>query len=58
MSRGSKYIRQVIEMDFQYPSEGIHYHWDKGGTPLALHLSTACLGMPGDTASCTKDSAH
>ena len=30
MSRGSKYMKQVIEMDFQYPSEGIHYHWDQG----------------------------
>lgn len=30
VSRGSKYTKQVIEMDFQYPSEGIHYHWDQG----------------------------
>ena len=30
MSRGSKYTKQVIEVDFQYPSEGIHYHWDRG----------------------------
>ena len=30
MSRGSKYTKQVIEIDFQYPSEGIHYHWDQG----------------------------
>ena len=30
MSRGSKYTKQVIEVDFQYPSEGIHYHWNRG----------------------------
>ncbi len=37
MSKGTKYVRQVIEMDFQYPSEGIHYNWDKGAcTPVAL----------------------
>ena len=37
MSRGSKYTKQVIEMDFQYPSEGIHYHWDQG----------ECIALPG-----------
>ena len=30
MTKGTKYTKQVIEMDFQYPSEGIHYHWDQG----------------------------
>ena len=35
MSKGTKYLQQVIEMDFQYPSEGIHYNWDKGAcTPV------------------------
>ena len=30
MSKGSKYTKQVVEVDFQYPSEGIHFHWDRG----------------------------
>ncbi len=42
MSRGSKYIKQVIEMDFQYPSEGIHYNWDKG-EPADKATPVACI---------------
>ena len=30
MSKDTEYRHQVVEMDFQYPSEGIHYHWNQG----------------------------
>lgn len=30
MSRCNEYKDQVIELDFLYPSEGIHRRWDEG----------------------------
>ncbi|KAK9923456.1 hypothetical protein M0R45_031875 [Rubus argutus] len=30
MSRGANYSDQVVELDFLYPSEGIHRRWDSG----------------------------
>ena len=30
MSRNSGYSEQVVELDFLYPSEGIHRRWDGG----------------------------
>ena len=47
MSKGTKYLQQVIEMDFQYPSEGIHYNWDKGAStsprPFFRLAMSACV---------------
>jgi hypothetical protein len=36
MSRGAGYLDQVVELDFQYPSEGIHKRWDAGYRITAL----------------------
>ena len=33
MSRCNEYKDQVIELDFLYPSDGIHRRWDEGATP-------------------------
>nr|GEW37741.1 casein kinase 1-like protein HD16 [Tanacetum cinerariifolium] len=30
MSRDSSYSSQVVELDFLYPSEGIHRRWENG----------------------------
>ena len=30
MSRGAGFSDQVVELDFLYPSEGIHRRWDAG----------------------------
>ena len=30
MSRNGGFIDQCVELDFQYPSEGIHRRWDAG----------------------------
>ena len=30
MSRNAGFIDQCVELDFQYPSEGIHRRWDAG----------------------------
>ncbi|KAF3528234.1 hypothetical protein DY000_02043204, partial [Brassica cretica] len=30
MSRNSGYSEQVVELDFLYPSEGVHRRWDGG----------------------------
>lgn len=32
---------QVVEIDFCYPSEGIHCHWDKGAQPQCLIPASA-----------------
>ena len=39
MSRCNEYKDQVIELDFLYPSEGIHRRWDEGvaASLLLLH---------------------
>jgi hypothetical protein len=39
MSRGAGYLDQVVELDFQYPSEGIHKRWD-GGYRITAIAST------------------
>jgi hypothetical protein len=36
MSRGAGFLDQVVELDFQYPSEGIHKRWDGGYRITAL----------------------
>lgn len=43
MSRDTDFRHQVVEIDFQYPSEGIHYHWDKGALPCCA----CCCFVPG-----------
>ena len=30
MSRHAGFAKQCLELDFQYPSEGIHRRWDAG----------------------------
>jgi hypothetical protein len=42
MSRDTEFGQQFVEIDFQYPSEGIHYYWNKGAHLSAMssfHLS-------------------
>ena len=34
MSRNAGFVDQCVELDFQYPSEGIHRRWDAGGKAL------------------------
>ncbi len=46
MSRNAGFVDQCVELDFQYPSEGIHRRWDAGGeahgqTPFMLLLYAA-----------------
>ena len=38
MSRNAGFVDQCVELDFQYPSEGIHRRWDAGGAPLQCCL--------------------
>ena len=53
MSRNAGFIDQCVELDFQYPSEGIHRRWDAGGGepclpgPGHVHndLGSAVLGL-------------
>ena len=52
MSKGSKYTRQVVEVDFQYPSEGIHYHWDEGDQCHRLKAAPWGSRELKDTPSC------
>ena len=40
MSRNAGFVDQCVELDFQYPSEGIHRRWD-GGFRI-----TACAATP------------
>ena len=42
MSRSAGFSDQCIELDFQYPSEGIHRRWD-GGIQFLL-FDCPCLG--------------
>ncbi len=47
MSRNAGFIDQCVELDFQYPSEGIHRRWDAGAAPpppaLVVHtVPSAC----------------
>jgi hypothetical protein len=43
MSRNAGFVDQCVELDFQYPSEGIHRRWDAGEwTPCAALHRTAC----------------
>ena len=41
MSRNAGFIDQCVELDFQYPSEGIHRRWDAGSKCSVSTL--ACL---------------
>ena len=36
MSRNAGFIDQCVELDFQYPSEGIHRRWDAGSAFAAF----------------------
>ena len=38
MSRNAGFVDQCMELDFQYPSEGIHRRWDAGGMLPALGM--------------------
>jgi len=38
MSRNAGFIDQCVELDFQYPSEGIHRRWDAGSESLHLDI--------------------
>ena len=42
MSRNAGFIDQCVELDFQYPSEGIHRRWDAGSKLLKL-LQSHCV---------------
>ena len=53
MSRNAGFIDQCVELDFQYPSEGIHRRWDAGskclltvGLPLPLFAVRCLLELP------------
>lgn len=50
MATTSLYTHQVVETDFQYPSEAIHLRWDAGEnsppcSPLAGHIRTCTLSQ-------------
>ncbi|KAK9861022.1 hypothetical protein WJX84_005532 [Apatococcus fuscideae] len=45
MSRNGGFIDQCVELDFQYPSEGIHRRWDAAGYRI-----TACAATPDQAA--------
>ncbi|KAL3156612.1 Casein kinase 1-like protein hd16 [Trebouxia sp. C0009 RCD-2024] len=45
MSRNAGFIDQCVELDFQYPSEGIHRRWDAGSFRI-----TACAATPDQAA--------
>ncbi len=45
MSRCTEYKDQVIELDFLYPSEGIHRRWDEGEPAVKHLLLTMCCLM-------------
>ncbi len=44
MSRNAGFADQCVELDFQYPSEGIHRRWDAG------FRITACAATPDQSA--------
>lgn len=46
MSRNAGFIDQCVELDFQYPSEGIHRRWDAG----ASFRITSCAATPDQAA--------
>ena len=51
MSRNAGFIDQCVELDFQYPSEGIHRRWDAGGGVLpAPPQSCRDWACPGEWA--------
>ena len=50
MSRNAGFIDQCVELDFQYPSEGIHRRWDAGSTFAAFYM--LMLSIPLLKASC------
>ncbi|GAV56488.1 LOW QUALITY PROTEIN: hypothetical protein CFOL_v3_00030 [Cephalotus follicularis] len=48
MSRNAGYSNQVVELDFLYPSEGIHKRWENGYriTSTIVDQATFILGTP------------
>ena len=44
MSRNAGFVDQCVELDFQYPSEGIHRRWDAG------YRITSCAATPDQAA--------
>jgi len=50
MSQGAGFSHQVVELDFAYPSEGIHYWWDSGfyvtATASTWHQAAFVLSRP------------
>ena len=47
MSRNAGFVDQCVELDFQYPSEGIHRRWDAGGKALRVNSMIHSLGRWG-----------
>ncbi len=43
MSRNAGFVDQCVELDFQYPSEGIHRRWDAGGMAPASAYTHTCI---------------
>ena len=43
MSRNAGFVDQCVELDFQYPSEGIHRRWDAGESRSILQLVFSLL---------------
>ena len=44
MSRNAGFVDQCVELDFMYPSEGIHRRWDSG------FRITCCAATPDQAA--------
>ena len=47
MSRNAGFVDQCVELDFQYPSEGIHRRWDAGGEALGSRPSCQLCPVSG-----------
>ena len=60
MSRNAGFVDQCVELDFQYPSEGIHRRWDAGGMALPQHTLACIVLCPMarrfDSGSASRDS--
>ena len=52
MSRHAGFAKQCLELDFQYPSEGIHRRWDGGAHSNLLVVEIAFLLISGCGLAC------
>ena len=50
MSRCNEYKDQVIELDFLYPSEGIHRRWDEGVTAMTTPAAQSLTSLHSPSA--------